>query len=52
MEYHGQLAPFINISEFPSTENMLRQPFHCTENVQDSPEVPPPPKISQVIKFS
>jgi hypothetical protein len=52
MGYPGQLAPFISISEFPSTENLLNEPFHCTEKVQDSPEVPPPPKISQVIKFS
>ncbi|PNF32940.1 hypothetical protein B7P43_G01860 [Cryptotermes secundus] len=43
--YPGQLAPFISISEFPSTENTLSQPFHYTE--KDSPQVPPPPKISQ-----
>jgi hypothetical protein len=52
MGYPGQLAPFISINEFSSTENKFSQPFHCTEKVQDSPQVPPPPKISQVIRFS
>jgi hypothetical protein len=48
----GQPAPFVSINEFPSTENRFSQPFHSTEKMQDYPQVPPPPKISQVIKFS
>jgi hypothetical protein len=48
----GQPAPFVSISEFPSTENRYSQPFHSTEKVQGYPQVPPPPKISQVIRFS
>jgi hypothetical protein len=50
--FTGQPAPFIGINEYPSTENRFSQPFRSTGKLKDYPQVPPPPKISQVIKFS
>jgi hypothetical protein len=50
--FTGQPAPFSFSSEIPSPENALNRALHGIEKPQDPPEVPPPPKISQVIKVS
>jgi len=48
----GQPATLSYSSEFPSPEKVFNRALHTIEKSQDPLQVPPPPKISQVIKFS
>jgi hypothetical protein len=51
LEHTDTVAPFIANTELSSIENVFSQLLHDTEKSEDSPKVPPPPRISQVIKF-
>jgi hypothetical protein len=48
--FTGQPAPFSFSSEFASPEDVFSRALCSSEKSEDPPQVPPPPKISQVIK--
>lgn len=49
--FTGQPAPFSFSSEFSLPKDVFSQALCSSEKPQDPLQVPPPPKISQVIKF-
>jgi hypothetical protein len=51
VEHTDTVAPFVVSTELSSVENVFSQLLHDSEKSEVSPKVPPPPRISQVIKF-